>query len=136
MAYGLTRLSVGASDLWSVFPIGVTMTINATTTRRFWLLDVNGLAANPANLGDATPNTPTPDCRFFNDRMEAVTNYNGARVRMWMVADNAVLRAYSGGDECYARVIGSSGEGVLRVDFAVGAQRMTLDYPFRNPKTV
>ena len=130
MAYGLTRLSVGAGDLWSVFPIGVTMTINGDN-EAILALDVNGLAANPGDAGGATPNTPTPDCRFFNDRMEAVTNYNGARVRMWMVADNAVLRAYSGGDECYARVIGSSGGGTLRVDFAVGAQRMTLDYPFR-----
>ena len=126
MAYGLTRLSVGAGDLWSVFPIGATMVIRDDNEAIF-ALDVNGQAAN---LGDATPNTPIPDCRFFNDRMEAVTNYNGARVRMWMVADNAVLRAYSGGDECYARVIGS-GEGILRVDFAVGAQRMTLDYPFQ-----
>ena len=130
MAYGLTRLSVGAGDLWSVFPIGMTMTINGDN-EAILALDVNGLAANPGDAGGATPNTPTPDCRFFNDRMEAVTNYNGARVRMWMVADNAVLRAYSGGDECYARVIGSSGGGTLRVDFAVGAQRMTLDYPFR-----
>ena len=130
MAYGLTRLSVGAGDLWSVFPIGMTMTINGDN-EAILALDVNGLAANPGDAGGATPNTPTPDCRFFNDRMEAVTNYNGAKVRMWMVADNAVLRAYSGGDECYARVIGSSGGGTLRVDFAVGAQRMTLDYPFR-----
>ena len=130
MAYGLTRLSVGAGDLWSVFPIGMTMTINGDN-EAILALDVNGLAANPGDAGGATLNTPTPDCRFFNDRMEAVTNYNGAKVRMWMVADNAVLRAYSGGDECYARVIGSSGGGTLRVDFAVGAQRMTLDYPFR-----
>ena len=130
MAYGLTRLSVGAGDLWSVFPIGMTMTINGDN-EAILALDVNGLAANPGDAGGATPNTPIPDCRFFNDRMEAVTNYNGAKVRMWMVADNAVLRAYSGGDECYARVIGSSGGGTLRVDFAVGAQRMTLDYPFR-----
>ena len=131
MAYGLTRLSVGSGDLLSVFPIGVTMTINGDN-EAILALDVNGLAANPGDAGDATPNTPIPDCRFFNDRMEAVTNYNGAKVRMWMVAANtvnAVLRAYSGGDECYARVIGS-GEGILRVDFAVGAQRMTLDYPF------
>ena len=131
MAYGLTRLSVGAGDLWSVFPIGMTMTINGDN-EAILALDVNGLAANPGDAGGATPNTPIPDCRFFNDRMEAVTNYNGAKVRMWMVAANtvnAVLRAYSGGDECYARVIGS-GEGILRVDFAVGAQRMTLDYPF------
>ena len=106
------------------------MTINGDN-EAILALDVNGLAANPGDAGGATPNTPTPDCRFFNDRMEAVTNYNGAKVRMWMVADNAVLRAYSGGDECYARVIGSSGGGTLRVDFAVGAQRMTLDYPFR-----
>ena len=126
MAYGLTRLSVGAGDFWPVFPIGGTMMIR-NDNEAIFALDVNGQAAN---LGGATPNTPIPDCRFFNDRMEAVTNYNGARVRMWMVADNAVLRAYSGGDECYARVIGS-GEGVLRVDFAVGAQRMTLDYPFQ-----
>ena len=131
MAYGLTRLSVGSGDLLSVFPIGVTMTINGDN-EAILALDVNGLAANPGDAGNATPNTPIPDCRFFNDRMEAVTNYNGAKVRMWMVAANtvnAVLRAYSGGDECYARVIGS-GEGILRVDFAVGAQRMTLDYPF------
>ena len=127
MAYGLTRLSVGAGDLWSVFPIGMTMTINGDNEAIF-ALDVNGLAAN--NTVGTALKTPTPDCRFFNDRMEAVTNYNGAKVRMWMVADNAVLRAYSGGDECYARVIGS-GEGILRVDFAVGAQRMTLDYPFQ-----
>ena len=125
MAYGLTRLSVGSGDFWSVFPIGVTMTIDSDNEAIF-ALDVNGQAAN---LDDETHNTPIPDCRFFNDRMEAVTNYNGAKVRMWMVADNAVLRAYSGGDECYARIIGS-GEGVMRVDFAVGAQRMTLDYPF------
>ena len=131
MAYGLTRLSVGSGDLLSVFPIGVTMTINGDN-EAILALDVNGLAANPGDAGNATPNTPIPDCRFFNDRMEAVTNYNGAKVRMWMVAANtvnAVLRAYSGGDECYARVIGS-GKGILRVDFAVGAQRMTLDYPF------
>ena len=126
MAYGLTRLSVGAGDFWPVFPIGGTMMIR-NDNEAIFALDVNGQAAN---LGDATPNTPIPDCRFFNDRMEAVTNYNGAKVRMWMVADNAVLRAYSGGDECYTRVIGSGG-GVLRVDFAVGAQRMTLDYPFQ-----
>ena len=88
---------------------------------------MNGQAAN---LDDSTPNTPTPDCRFFNDRMEAVTNYNGAKVRMWMVAANATLRAYSGGDECYARIIGSGG-GTLRVDFGVGARRLTLDYPFQ-----
>ena len=128
MAYGLTRLSAGSGDLWSVFPIGVTMTIG-NDNEAILALDVNGLAANPGDAGEATSKTPTPDCRFFNDRMEAVTNYNGAKVRMWMVADNAVLRAYSGGDECYARVIGS-GEGILRVDFAVGSQRMTLDYPF------
>ena len=126
MAYGLTRLSVGSRDLLSVFPIGVTRTINGDN-EAILALDVNGLAVNTV---DARYDTPTPDCRFFNDRMEAVTNYNGAKVRMWMVADNAVLRAYSGGDECYTRVIGSGG-GVLRVDFAVGAQRMTLDYPFQ-----
>ena len=125
MAYGLTRLSVGSRDLLSVFPIGVTRTINGDN-EAILALDVNGLAVNTV---DARYDTPTPDCRFFNDRMEAVTNYNGAKVRMWMVADNAVLRAYSGGDECYSRVIGSGG-GTLRVDFAVGAQRMTLDYPF------
>ena len=127
MAYGLTRLSVGVGDLWPVFPIGETMTIGDSNEAIF-ALDVNGLAANLDD--ETTPNTPTPDCRFFNDRMEAVTNYNDAKVRMWMVAANATLRAYSGGDECYARIIGSGG-GTLRVDFGVGARRLTLDYPFQ-----
>ena len=111
--FGLTRLLRGDGTVFPSLPLDLTTSVSGEE-QSMLRLDVNGLAAD-----DGSATAELSSCRMSGEAISAASNYNGARVSMFLLSSFGARLSLDDEDLCAVRIdSGAGGLATLRLSYA------------------
>ena len=111
--FGLTRLLRGDGAVFPALPLDMTTSVSGDE-QSVLRLDVNGLAAD-----DGSATAGLSSCRISSGAISAASNYNGARVSMFLLSSFGARLSLYDGDFCATGIdSGAGGLATLRLSYA------------------
>ena len=113
MIFGLTRLLRGDGTVFPALPLDMTTSVSGEE-QSVLRLDVNGLAAD-----DGSATAGLSSCRISSGAISAASNYNSARVSMFLLSSFGARLSLYDEDFCAAGIdSGAGGLATLRLSYA------------------